>query len=255
MTGLYYVCASDAVGVFSGGASYDDEPVAGNLFLGGSFGSSSLPTQGVFAAIDVTTNTLAWSQRWSDECYSGSVTTAGGLTFVGRNDGRFTALDSSTGHRLWEFQTGAGANAPASVFEHGGDQYVVVYAAGNLFAGSTRGDRVWLFALHGELTEEDQAVEASSADAASDGDALAVAATGGDAVLGRRLYTDGCEACHGPTGTGGHSGMLLGDSLTPERIFATVTQGRNDMPSFADDLDTDEIRAVVAYVRSMIESR
>lgn len=120
MTGLYYVCASDAVGVFSGGASYDDEPVAGNLFLGGSFGSSSLPTQGVFAAIDVTTNTLAWSQRWSDECYSGSVTTAGGLTFVGRNDGRFTALDSSTGHRLWEFQTGAGANAPASVFEHGG---------------------------------------------------------------------------------------------------------------------------------------
>ena len=49
--------------------------------------------------------------------------------------------------------------------------------------------------------------------------------------------------------------MLLGDSLTPERIFATVTQGRNDMPSFADDLDTDEIRAVVAYVRSMIESR
>ena len=32
--------------------------------------------------------------------------------------------------------------------------------------------------------------------------------------------------------------------------FATVTGGRNDMPSFAD-----EIRAVVAYVRRMIESR
>ena len=114
---------------------------------------------------------------------------------------------------------------------------------------------MWRFALHGERTEEDQAVEASSADAASDGDALAVAATGGDAVLGRRLYTDGCEACHGPTGTGGHSGILLVDSLTPERIFATVTQVLHSMPSFADDLDTDEIRAVVAYVRSMIESR
>ena len=39
------------------------------------------------------------------------------------------------------------------------------------------------------------------------------------------------------------------------RDGATVTGGRNDMPSFADDLSTDEIRAVVAYVRGMIESR
>jgi mono/diheme cytochrome c family protein len=39
------------------------------------------------------------------------------------------------------------------------------------------------------------------------------------------------------------------------KTMATVTGGRNDMPSFADDLSTDEIRAVVAYVRGMIESR
>ena len=38
--------------------------------------------------------------------------------FVGRNDGRLTALDSRDGTKLWEFQTGAGMNAPASVFEH-----------------------------------------------------------------------------------------------------------------------------------------
>ena len=53
--------------------------------------------------------------------------------------------------KLWEFQTGAGMNAPVSVFEHGGKQYVVAYSAGNLFAGSPKGDSVWLFGLDGTL--------------------------------------------------------------------------------------------------------
>ena len=102
---------------------------------------------GVFAALDMHTNTLVWQQQWADACYSGSTTTAGGLTFVGRNDGRLTALDSRSGMKLWEFQTGAGMNAPVSVFEHAGKQYVVAYSAGNLFAGSPKGDSVWLFGL------------------------------------------------------------------------------------------------------------
>ena len=57
-------------------------------------------------------------------CYSGSLATAGGLVFVGRSDGRLTALDSSDGKKLWEFQTGAGMNSPATSFEHNGKQYV-----------------------------------------------------------------------------------------------------------------------------------
>jgi alcohol dehydrogenase (cytochrome c) len=79
------------------------------------------------------------------------VTTAGGLVFVGRNDGRLTALNSSNGQRLWEFQTGAGVNAPVSVFEYEGEQYVVTYLVGNLFAGSPRGDSIWLFSLKGTV--------------------------------------------------------------------------------------------------------
>ncbi len=55
--------------------------------------------------------------------------------FVGRNDGRLTALDSRNGKQLWEFQTGAGMNAPVSVFEHNGKQYVVAYSAGNVLRG------------------------------------------------------------------------------------------------------------------------
>ena len=81
------------------------------------------------------------------------MTTAGGLVFVGRNDGRLTSLDSSNGKLLWEFQTGAGMNAPAAVFQYEGEEYVVAYAAGNLFAGSARGDSVWLFSLKGTMEQ------------------------------------------------------------------------------------------------------
>jgi len=77
--------------------------------------------------------------------------TAGGLLFIGRGDGRFTALDSRNGTMLWQFQTGAGVNAPASVFEHRGQQYVVVLSAGNLFANAPRGDSVWMFSLQGKM--------------------------------------------------------------------------------------------------------
>jgi outer membrane protein assembly factor BamB len=101
------------------------------------------------------TNRLVWQQLWPEPCYSGSVTTAGGLVFVGRSDGRLTALDSSNGFRLWEFQTGAGMNSTPSVFEHGGREYIVAYSAGNLFAGSAKGDSVWLFALNGTLEPVD----------------------------------------------------------------------------------------------------
>ena len=92
-----------------------------------------------------------WRQAWKDTCYSGSVNTAGGLVFVGRNDGRLTALDSSTGKLLWEFQTGSGANAPAAVFEYEGEEYVVAYSGGSLFAPAPRGDNLWLFSLKGTL--------------------------------------------------------------------------------------------------------
>ena len=71
--------------------------------------------------------------------------------FVGRSDGRLTALDSANGMKLWEFQTGAGMNSPATSFEHDGKQYIVAYSAGNLFAGSARGDSLWLFGLEGAL--------------------------------------------------------------------------------------------------------
>ena len=150
-TGYLYVCASDRTGIFRGGDKDVVAPPEGDEYIGGAFGSVPFGVTGIFAALDMHTNTLVWQQQWPARCYSGSVTTAGGLVFVGRNDGRLTALDSRDGTLRWAFQTGAGVNAPPTVFEHRGRQHVVVLSAGNAFAGSPRGDSVWLFSLEGQL--------------------------------------------------------------------------------------------------------
>jgi quinohemoprotein ethanol dehydrogenase len=154
-TNYFYVCGTDSVNLFKGGEENQAIPEEGHggRYLGGTFGGSPIPATGIFAALDMKTNRLVWQQRWKDLCYSGSVATAGGLIFVGRNDGRLTALDSSNGKRLWGFQTGAGVNAPAAVFQYEGDEYVVAYSGGNLFANSPRGDSVWLFSLKGTMEQ------------------------------------------------------------------------------------------------------
>jgi len=150
-TGYLYVCASDQASSFLSAKLGTERPPAGEYFVGGAFGTNPLAPYGTFTAMDMRTNTIVWQQHWADRCYSGATATAGGLVFVGRNDGRLTALDSADGKKLWEFQTGAGMNAPVSVFAHEGKQYVVAYSAGNMFAASAKGDNVWLFALDGTL--------------------------------------------------------------------------------------------------------
>ncbi len=159
-TNSFYVCGGDSMNLFKGGEENQVISREGERYLGGAFGGSPLPGTGIFAALDMKTNRLVWRQAWKDSCYSGSVTTAGGLVFVGRNDGRLTALHSGTGQRLWEFQTGAGVNAPASVFEYEGEQYVVAYSGGSLFGGSPRGDSLWLFSLKGTLPAAEPAATA-----------------------------------------------------------------------------------------------
>jgi len=101
--------------------------------------------------MDMKTNRIVWRERWPENCYSGSVVTAAGLVFVGRSTGTFVALDASNGQQLWEFQTDAGVNAPATTVEQDGQQYITVLSAGNLFGRGPRGDSLWLFSLKGTL--------------------------------------------------------------------------------------------------------
>ena len=265
---LLFVCASDVAGNFIGGDRDFTIPPDGQHYEGGVVGFAPLPRTGIFAAVDVTTNKLAWRQRWPDQCYSGSLATGGGLVFVGRNDGRLTALNSDTGLKLWEFQTGAGMNAPATAFEHNGKQYLVALSAGNLLIGSAKGDSVWLFGLDGTLppaSERDTENRATSvapatpAPAAPSAAAVAAApaapaanGAGAELVLaGEEVFKTACVPCHGEDGMGGHGGGAPLDQVKdPNLVMAMVTDGRGSMPPLSGLLTPDQMRAVAAYVTS-----
>ncbi len=250
-----FVCASSAVGNYVGGDREFAVPAGGTNWLGGVVGFAALPRTGIFAAVDVTTNKLVWRYQWPDQCYSGSVATAGGLVFVGRNDGRLTALDSDTGKQLWEFQTGAGMNSTASVFEHDGREYVVAYSAGNALIGSPHGDSVWLFGLNGTLPSasprdtEHEIADAAAAAAAARSGARANYDPKNLAQDGVAIFQTTCVVCHGTDGKGGHGGGAPLDRLTDrDAVAQTITAGRNNMPPFGAALTPEQIRAVAAYI-------
>jgi alcohol dehydrogenase (cytochrome c) len=242
--GFLFVCANDQTGRFMAGPS--KEPTPGAPYTQGLFGFSDIPLNGIFAAVDMRTNKIVWRQRWKDSCYSGSTATAGDIVFTGRNDGRFVALDSRNGDVLWEFQTGAGVNAAASVFMHKGRQKVAILSAGNNFAGSPAGDSLWLFSLDGRLPPAESPAEHAAR-------ATAVSFSGGNAAAGALVFAQVCAACHGEEGRGGHGG---GPDITkvdaPELVANMVISGKNTMPPFAAALTFAQIRDVAAFVSGQL---
>jgi alcohol dehydrogenase (cytochrome c) len=244
-----FVCASSVINGFTGGGNATFEaPRAGNSYLGGATTFTRVARTGIIAALDVTTNKIAWRYQWPEQCYSGLTATAGGLLFTGRTDGRLTALDSATGKQLWEFQTGAGMHAPVSTFEHKGKQYVLAYSAGAALLGSARGDSVWLFGLDGTLPPVTAGAPVSRQVAAAVGPP--------NPVAGKQLYQQNCEVCHEADGKGGHGAAA---SLVALKDLAatiqTVTAGRNTMPSFAANFTPEQIRDVSGYVLQVLAAK
>lgn len=127
-------------------------PTFTKSFRGGDYAGAGTQTSNIYSALDLTTNRIVWQKRFNDGCRSGSLVTAGGLVFLGRNDGRVTASDSANGDRLWQFQTEAAVNSAVSTFMHKGQQMLVTYAGGG-FVSAKKGDGVWLFSLEGTMEE------------------------------------------------------------------------------------------------------
>jgi len=251
-THLMYICATDSMwGAVGGDPDYPVEP--GALYSGSVVQRFAAPRRGIFAAVDLTTNRIAWRQQWVDQCYSGSIVTAGGLVFIGRNDGRLTALDKANGRKLWEFQTDGGVNAPASTFEYKGRQYVVVFAGGTALAGSKRSDGVWLFSLDGTMESLPRGSADPAAPRAPPPAAAAPAPRVADKDRGKELYTTTCVVCHGENGKGGtHGGAPLTSKLTAEAIATVVSRGRNDMPAFGTAFSPEALQDLSAYVLELV---
>ena len=85
----------------------------GKLWLGGAF--KVIPSEkqwGRLAAVNLDTGKVAWKLDTEQPLIGGVLATAGDLVFNGEGNGMFRAFDATTGKKLWEFQCGAGVNAP-----------------------------------------------------------------------------------------------------------------------------------------------
>ena len=120
----------------------------GKLWLGGAF--KVIPSEkqaGRLVAVNIDTGKVAWKFDTDLPLMGGVLATAGDLVFNGEGNGWFRAFDAKTGKMLWQFQCGAGANAPAVSYTVRGKQYVAVAAGGNTQIDFKRGNSVIVFAL------------------------------------------------------------------------------------------------------------
>jgi quinohemoprotein ethanol dehydrogenase len=257
-TQMFYVCAADqTVGVLAA----DLEFVEGKSFagIGAIAGLGYNQSSGTLTAIDATDGSVAWQKTWPDACYSGTVTTAGDLVFVGRNAGELQAYDARNGNQLWSFQTGAGANDTISVFEQDGKEYVAFLSAGNSLMASAHGDSLWLFSLDGTM---------GPAPAPSGGQGTEHAGQGGnqgggeqatgDPAAGKTVFADNCAGCHGVDGTGGNGGpdlTAIPSAKNQAAVMKQVENGGGGMPAFKGSLTQKQIKDVTAYVTQEITSK
>ncbi|HEY2056551.1 MAG TPA: PQQ-binding-like beta-propeller repeat protein [Solirubrobacterales bacterium] len=219
--------------------------------------ASGYETPGFLTAYDMSTGKIAWQDHFPESCYSGAVTTAGGLVFVGHNNGELAAYDVKTGKELWHFQTGAGANTTVTPFEDEGEEKIAIYAGGNSLAGTAHGENFWVFSLKGTMeelggleTEREGTQHAGEKSPEAKGNEAAAAGMP-DAAAGGEVFAENCSVCHGATGHGGNGGPdLRTQPLAAEQAGAEkqVTQGGGVMPAFGGSLSKEEIENVAAYV-------
>jgi quinohemoprotein ethanol dehydrogenase len=264
-----FICGADHLGSSGTDVKEWEPPGPTGFYAWGLRGGRApqMQRRGTFTAMDLTTNRIVWQQHWPEvSCMNGTMATGGGLVFVGRADGRLTAMDSSNGRQLWEFQTDAGVAASASTFERQGKQYVVVLSAGNAIGQNKRGDSVWVFALDGKLESlppEAGMLTPSTPEGRGGGRGAAAAPAqqgvifppgAADLTRGAAQYRLLCMSCHGESGTGGqNNGVSLATmARTPQALANTAWNGRNNMPPFRGTLTSEQMRDIAYYISEQL---
>jgi PQQ-dependent dehydrogenase (methanol/ethanol family) len=138
-TGYMYICGNNVANYLKSiPASKQILKAEGDFgqLDGGPVRSGAVPPEGLLVAMNLRTNHIAWQDHLgkgaANMCYSGTATTAGGVTFVGRTNNHLEAYDSRNGKLLWRSpKLGGGANAAPMTYSVNGTQYVAVYAGGN----------------------------------------------------------------------------------------------------------------------------
>ncbi|MFC3712535.1 membrane-bound PQQ-dependent dehydrogenase, glucose/quinate/shikimate family [Sphingoaurantiacus capsulatus] len=122
------------------------------------------PPWGMLTAVDIKSRTRLWERPFGTSKglaplglalpvgifnLGGSITTAGGIIFIGATtDGSFRAFETASGRELWRSELPAGGQAtPMTYLGQDGRQYVVIFAGGHGSLRTKRGDHLVAFAL------------------------------------------------------------------------------------------------------------
>jgi cytochrome c6 len=74
------------------------------------------------------------------------------------------------------------------------------------------------------------------------------------------LYKTKCAACHGADGTGSATGKKMGahdfttievQGMSDAELSTIITNGKNKMPKYGASLKPDDIKGLVAYIRTL----
>jgi cytochrome c6 len=74
------------------------------------------------------------------------------------------------------------------------------------------------------------------------------------------LFKSKCAACHGPDGTGSAMGKKMGahdfttadvQKMSDAELTDVINNGKNKMPKYADKMKPEEVKGLVAYIRTL----
>jgi len=74
------------------------------------------------------------------------------------------------------------------------------------------------------------------------------------------LFKSKCAMCHGPDGSGSAMGKKMGahdftaaevQKMSDAELTEIITNGKNKMPKYADKLKPEEIKGLVAHIRTL----
>jgi len=77
---------------------------------------------------------------------------------------------------------------------------------------------------------------------------------------GADLFKAKCAACHGADGTGSAMGKKMGahdftsadvQKMSDAELTDVITNGKNKMPKYGDKLKPEEVKGLVAYIRTL----
>ncbi|MET0589418.1 MAG: PQQ-dependent dehydrogenase, methanol/ethanol family [Novosphingobium sp.] len=210
------------------------------------------------------TQKLAWEKELPGSWPAGVMTSAGGLVFQGRMDGKLVAYDAKNGAELWSFDAQAPIVGAPITYRMNGKQYVsVITGPGGQGAGmQTLGNqnlntdyrlprRVLTFALDGKdsLPKLDWTPPTPPADPDFKPDAAR--ATAGAMLFG----TKACMVCHGwnAVASGAAPDLRTSPMITDPVAFREVVKNgglqMNGMPAFRDISDSD-LETIRYYLRN-----